>query len=189
MKYKIIISIFILFVCFSEAFSEQSFKASPIVSRFRLGMERSCWCDHQQCRYHGTFSSGIGYATWTYPTDIWCQFFWCGIRLQSIWKTIHWAGNPSRNLQFPLDLLITNLTKSIFREKEKQSLKRKMTYGLEKMGNITLSKHSIISAGSGQISVYGHFLKMNTSYINAGQYTSEDQYVRVLLWVAKITSE
>jgi len=56
-----------------------------------------------------------------------------------------------------------------------------MTYGLEKMGNITLSKHSIISAGSGQISVYGHFLKMNTSYINAGQYTSEDQYVRVLL--------
>ena len=51
----------------------------------------------------------------------------------------------------------------------------------EKMGNITLSKHSIISAGSGQISVYGYLLKMNTSYINAGQYTSEDQYVRVLL--------
>ena len=48
----------------------------------------------------------------------------------------------------------------------------------EKMGNITLSNHSIISASSGQISIYGDHFKMNTSYINAGQYTSEDKTVK-----------
>lgn len=47
----------------------------------------------------------------------------------------------------------------------------------EKMGNITLSDHSIISASSGQIYIYGDHLKMKTSFINAGQYRSGDNTI------------
>jgi filamentous hemagglutinin family protein len=47
----------------------------------------------------------------------------------------------------------------------------------EQMGDITLSNHSAISASSGEIYIYGNHLKLNTSYINAGQYSSDDNNV------------
>jgi filamentous hemagglutinin family protein len=43
----------------------------------------------------------------------------------------------------------------------------------EKMGDIQLSSHSVVSASSGQIYIYGNHLNMETSYINAGQYSSD----------------
>jgi filamentous hemagglutinin family protein len=43
----------------------------------------------------------------------------------------------------------------------------------EKMGDIRLSSHSVVSASSGQVYIYGNHLKMETSYINAGQYSSD----------------
>jgi filamentous hemagglutinin family protein len=47
----------------------------------------------------------------------------------------------------------------------------------EKLGDITLSDYSVISASSGQVDVYGNHLKMNTSYINAGQYVKDGDTV------------
>jgi len=47
----------------------------------------------------------------------------------------------------------------------------------EKFGDITLSDQSVISASSGQVYIYGNHLKMNTSYINAGQYSSNGSTV------------
>jgi len=47
----------------------------------------------------------------------------------------------------------------------------------EKMGDITLSDYSVISASSGQVYIYGNHLKMNTGLINAGQYTSDNSTV------------
>jgi len=47
----------------------------------------------------------------------------------------------------------------------------------EKMGDITLSDHSVISASSGKVNVYGNYLKMTTSFINAGQYVRDDLIV------------
>jgi len=44
----------------------------------------------------------------------------------------------------------------------------------EKMGNITLSDYSVISSSSGQIFIYADHLEMNTSFINAGQYSNDD---------------
>ena len=48
---------------------------------------------------------------------------------------------------------------------------------LDKLGDITLSNQSVISASSGQVYIYGNHLNMNTSYINAGQYSSDGSKV------------
>jgi len=47
----------------------------------------------------------------------------------------------------------------------------------EKLGDITLKDQSVISASSGQVYIYGDHLNMNTSYINAGQYSSNGSTV------------
>jgi len=47
----------------------------------------------------------------------------------------------------------------------------------EQMGNITLADNSVISASSGEIYIYGNHLNMNTSFINAGQYSRDGNNV------------
>jgi len=47
----------------------------------------------------------------------------------------------------------------------------------DQMGDIILSAHSVISASSGNVNVYGDHLKMTTSFINAGQYSTDGSTV------------